>query len=216
MKLPRVSLVSIEFVIVVLAVNFGVMRALYDSSTGSITEGGSAMPAFLLLPMIDLLLIGLFRLRRRDRRTPRAIGFVMVGSAASLAVFTSCVVAPGDNVRGPRAIGRPIAMGTMNGMTRHLGNAAMQSTIMQLAAWNSLRGPVPDGVFRSPASILPRFPAVGSPIVSRIVGGESPRYKAEKPEAARNGHFCPLKLNSCVYLTRPSLCVDKSAENGRR
>ena len=31
MKLPRVSLVSIEFVIVVLAVNFGVMRALYDS-----------------------------------------------------------------------------------------------------------------------------------------------------------------------------------------
>jgi len=31
MKLPRVSLVSIEFVIVVFAVNFGVMRALYDS-----------------------------------------------------------------------------------------------------------------------------------------------------------------------------------------
>ena len=32
MKLPRVSLVSIEFVIVVLAVNFGVMRGLYDIS----------------------------------------------------------------------------------------------------------------------------------------------------------------------------------------
>jgi hypothetical protein len=128
MKLPRVSLVSIEFVIVVLAVNFGIMRALYDS----VTERGWALPAFLLLPMIDLLLIGLFRLRRRDRRTPRAIGFLMVGSAASLAVFTSCVVAPGTMYEALQAIGRPIAMGTMNGMTRYLGDAAMQSAPMQL------------------------------------------------------------------------------------
>jgi hypothetical protein len=128
MKLPRISLVSIEFVIVVLAVNFGVMRALYDNST----EGGWALSAFLLLPMIDVLLIGLFRLRRRDRRTPRAIGFLLVGFAASLAVFTSCVVAPGTMFDALRAIGRPIAMGTMNGMTRYLGNAAMQSAPMQL------------------------------------------------------------------------------------
>jgi hypothetical protein len=128
MKLPRVSLVSIEFVIVVLAVNFGIMRALYDSSA----EGGWALSAFLLLPMINILIIGLFRLLRRDRRTPRAIGFLTVGSAASLAVFTSCVAAPGTMFDALRAIGRPIALGTMNGMTRYLGNAAMQSTIMQL------------------------------------------------------------------------------------
>jgi hypothetical protein len=132
MKLPRVSLVSIEFVVVVLAVNFGVMRALYDSFPGSVADGGWALPAFFLLPMIDLLLIGLFRLRRRERRTPRAIGFLIVGSAASLAVFTSCVVTPGTMYEALRAIGRPIAMGTVNGMTRHLGNAAMQSAAMQL------------------------------------------------------------------------------------
>ena len=46
--------------------------------------------------MINILMIGLFRLLRRDRRTPRAIGFLMVGSAASLAVFTSCVASPGQ------------------------------------------------------------------------------------------------------------------------
>jgi hypothetical protein len=128
MKLPRVSLVSIEFVIVVLAVNFGVMRAVFDS----FTVGGWALPAFLLLPMIDVLLIGLFRLRRSDRRTPRAIGFLMVGSAASLVVFTSCLGAPGTMFEALQAVGRPIALGTMNGMTRYLGNAALQSTIMQL------------------------------------------------------------------------------------
>jgi hypothetical protein len=128
MKLPRVSLVSIEFVIVVLAVNFGIMRAVFDS----VTVGGWALPAFLLLPMIDALLIGLFRLRRRDRRTPRTIGFLIVGLAGSLAVFTSCLVAPGTMFEALQAIGRPIAMGTMNGMTRYLGKAAMQSTIMQL------------------------------------------------------------------------------------
>jgi hypothetical protein len=132
MKLPRVSLVSIEFVIVVLAVNFGVMRALYDSVPGSLTDGGWALAGFLLLPMIDLLLIGLFRLRRRDRRTPRAIGILIVGSAASLAVFTSCVVAPETMYDALRAIGSPIARGTVNGMTRYLGNAAIQSAMMQL------------------------------------------------------------------------------------
>jgi hypothetical protein len=135
MKLPRVSLVSIEFVIVVLAVNLGVMRALYDSFakvSRAFTDGSWALSAFLLLPMINILMIGLFRLLRRDRRTSRALGFLMVGSAASLAIFVFSLVAPEPMFDALRAIDRPIAMGTMNGMTRYFGNAAMQSTIMQL------------------------------------------------------------------------------------
>ena len=84
MKLPGFSFVSIEFVIVVLTVKFGVMRALYDS----FTEEGWTLSAFPLLPVIDLLRIGLIRLRQHDRRTRRAIGFLMVGSASSLVAFT--------------------------------------------------------------------------------------------------------------------------------
>jgi hypothetical protein len=128
MKLPRVSLVTIEFVIVVLAINFGIMRALYDS----FVERGWALAAFLLLPMIDVLLVGLFRLRRPDRLTPRAIGFLIVGAVASLVVFASLTVVPGAMLGALRAICHPIAMRTINVMTRYLGNATMQSAPMQL------------------------------------------------------------------------------------
>ena len=115
-----------------------------------------------------------------------------------------------------RAIGRPITMGTMNGMTRYLGNAAMQSTIMQLTLGIAFEVLFPMAFF----CLLPLFcrdlrrlarPSSLESLVGRALAARRQRLKH-----ARNGQFCSLKSNSCVYVARRSFCVDKSAGNGRR
>jgi hypothetical protein len=127
-KLPRFSLASIGFLILVLAIDFAVIRiAFRDPSFES-----WATFAFLLLPMLDALLIALYRLRRPVRRSTRAIGFFIAGAVATLVVFVSCLVAPDVALRMLRAVGRPIALASTNGLTRLFGNAAMQSWGAQL------------------------------------------------------------------------------------
>ena len=138
----------------------------------------------------------------------------MVGSAASLAVFTSCVVSPGTMYEALRAIGRPIAMGTMYGMTRHLGNAVMQSAIMQDAR-NRLRGPVSDGVFRSPASFGRPFRQLARPPSLESLVGSALTTRRKHLKHGRNGHFRPLKWNSCVFPAVRSRCECQSAGVGR-
>lgn len=155
MKFPRFSLASIGFLILVLAIDFAVIRIAFRSPSFE----GCATFALLLLPMFDALMIALYRLRRPERRSARSIGFFIAGTVAIFVVFVSCLVAPDTALGLLRAIGRPIALASLNGLTRLFGNAAMQS----LGATDSrchLRAPVPDHVLllttparRSPGAV---------------------------------------------------------------
>ncbi len=128
MRFPRFSLASIGFVILVLAIDFAVIRVAFRSHS---VEHWATF-AILLLPILDALLVALYRLRRRDRRTPRTIGFLVAGVAATLAVFVLCVLAPHTALGMLIATGRPIATASVSGLTRLLGNAAMQHWGTQL------------------------------------------------------------------------------------
>jgi hypothetical protein len=123
MRCPGSSLGAIGFAILVLAINFALIRgALFSRDL----EDG-AIFAFLLLPMLDTLLIALYRLRRRNRRTKQAIAFLIAGTGATLVVLVSCFIAPEAALGVLRAIDRPIALASVSGLSRLLGNATMQN-----------------------------------------------------------------------------------------
>ena len=128
MTFPRFSLASIGFAILVLAIDFAVIRVEF-SGYGS---GEWGILALLSLPMLDAVLIAMYRLRRRANRTIGAMGFFITGTTATLVVFVSSLIAPETAFGMLRAIGRPIALASMNGLTRLFGNAAMQQWSMQL------------------------------------------------------------------------------------
>jgi hypothetical protein len=129
MKCPRFSLGAIGFAILFLAIDFAVIRsALFGGGREDWT-----IFAFLLLPMLDALLIALFRLRRPGRRTTGAIAFFIVGTVATLVVFVSCFIAPEAALGILSTIGRPIALASINGLTRLFGNSAMQHCAMQVS-----------------------------------------------------------------------------------
>ena len=128
MTLPRLSLATIGFAISVLAIDLAVIR---EAFRGPDLEGWTFF-ALLLLPMLDALLIALYRLRRRGRRTAGAVGFFGAGSVATLVVFVAGLGAPETALGLLRSVGRPIALASINGLTRLLGNAAMQHWGMQL------------------------------------------------------------------------------------
>lgn len=128
MKLPRISLASSGVAIVIIAVNLAVVRFTFQRFS---PEGWETF-ALLLLPVLDVLLVVLYRMRKPRRCTAGAIGFVVAGSAAMLLVFASCLARPEIALGALRAIGRPIALGSVNGLTRLLGNGVMQGGVMQL------------------------------------------------------------------------------------
>ncbi len=92
MKKPvGLSVGAIGFSILVIALDFAVVRAaclsprpqlpvhLVDRLLGRGSDRWAAF-AFFLLPMIDFLLIGAYRLRRRGDHTAGTVGFVSAGS----------------------------------------------------------------------------------------------------------------------------------------
>lgn len=93
MKWPRFSLAGIAFAILVLGVDFAVVRRAFFSGL-NIPDNYWAIFAVLLLPMIDALLIGLYRLRRDECRSSRSIGFICFGTFATVVVFASCLAKP--------------------------------------------------------------------------------------------------------------------------
>jgi hypothetical protein len=128
MKLPRFSLSTIGFVILLLAIDFAVIRAAF----GSIILEGWTLFAVFLLPMLDAVLIALYRLRRRECRTVGATGFLVSGIAATTVVFAFGVTAPDTALNMLRAVGRPVYTASVSQLTRIFGNAAMQGTGAQL------------------------------------------------------------------------------------
>ena len=83
MKFPRFSLASIGFAILVLAIDFALIRIILF--TGS--QESWPMLAVFLMPLINVLLVASYRLRKKDRRTTRAIAFFITGNVAPVLVY---------------------------------------------------------------------------------------------------------------------------------
>jgi hypothetical protein len=107
MKVPRVTVATAGFAVMVIAINLGVARlALPDLAIGALDWATG--DAFLLLPMIDVVLIALYRLRRRECRTRRAVGFVAVGAVATCLTFAIGQLAPETTTELLEAVCTPI------------------------------------------------------------------------------------------------------------
>lgn len=146
MRFPRLSIASIGFAVLVLALNFAVVRDVFVDDWD---EDGRAF-VLLLLPMLNILLIGVYRLRRAECRTPGAIGFLAAGSVATVLVFASCLLAPEAVGSMLRAVGRPIAMAIRNGLARQFGNAAMQGVTVRIAVGIGFEILLPAALFNLP------------------------------------------------------------------
>ena len=172
MKASGLSVAAIGFAILVIAIDFAVIRAAFLSPG---PEGwgepgvrllphmladpifgpgpkGWAVFAFFLLPMIDALLIGVYRLRRRGDHTAGTAGYVIAGSVATLAVFTSCLISPGTAIGLSMPISRRIALASFHGLARLFGNARSPSSCHGMDLRGHLRGAHPDRVLLHPAS----------------------------------------------------------------
>ncbi len=155
MKFPRFSLSSIGLAILVLALDFAVIRVAFFNPR---PEAWTVFALFLL-PMFDVLLIALYRLRRDGRRTTGSIAFFVAGIAATLAVFVSCVIAPEVAFGLLSATCRPIAEASMSGLARLFGNAAMQHWCMKLTVGVTFEILMPTAFFSLP------------PLLAALLGG---------------------------------------------
>jgi hypothetical protein len=125
---PRITVASIAFVVLIAAIDFGVIRAVLRAQDINDWE----LQVFLLLPMIDALLIVAYRLRRPERRTRRASGFLIAGSVATAFTFVSGYVAPESIITMISAVGEPLATAILKGLTHWIGAAAIQTGPIQL------------------------------------------------------------------------------------
>jgi hypothetical protein len=153
MKASGLSVAAIGFAILVIAIDFAVIRAAFlspgskgwgepgvrllphvlaDSIFGPGLKGWAVF-AFCLLPVIDALLIGVYRLRRRGDHTAKTAGYVIAGSVATLAVFTSCLIWPGSAIGLTMPISRRIALASFHGLARLFGNAPLPTHAMEWA-----------------------------------------------------------------------------------
>jgi hypothetical protein len=144
---------AIGFAILVIAIDFAVIRAAFlspgpkgwgepgvrllphmlaDPIFGPGPKGWAVF-AFFLLPMIDALLIGVYRLRRRGDHTAETAGYFIAGSVATLAVFTSCLMSPGSAIGLSMPISRRIALASFHGLARLFGNAPSPTDAMEWA-----------------------------------------------------------------------------------
>jgi hypothetical protein len=199
MKAPGLSLTAIGFAILVIAIDLAVIRAAFlgPGPEGSAGPGTRLLPhmladpvlgpgregwaifAFFLLPMIDALLIGAYRLRRRGDHTTRTVGFVIAGSVATLAVFTSCLIWPGTAIGVLKPISRRIAQASFHGLARLFGmalpNIALEWTYAVILAVL-----IPMAFF----CILPLLVAVLGGRVVRHVGPSRPTMGASFGETS--------------------------------
>jgi hypothetical protein len=151
MKACKLSVAAIGFAILVIAIDCAVIRAAF-LSPGPERWGkpgarllphmladpifgpgpkGWAVFAFFLVPMLNALLIGVYRLRRRGDHTAGTVGYVIAGSVATLAVFTSCLISPEAAIGLSMPISRRIALASFHGLARLFGNTASPNRAME-------------------------------------------------------------------------------------
>lgn len=98
MRLPRSTLASIGFAVVLVAVNLASVRAAVMTELGDTDDVDmSGFAAFLVLPMIDALMIVAYRLRKPARQTARAVGFLAGGGLATVAMLAWILHLPMEN-----------------------------------------------------------------------------------------------------------------------
>lgn len=127
MKVPRVSLATVGFIVLVCAVDFGILREVSISQ-----QRYWGLAALFSLPMIDALMIVVFRMRRPRRRTSGEIGFLIAGTAATIATLAVGVIAPGEQLNMLRATMYPVFPAFTDWVARQFGNAFLQSTPMTI------------------------------------------------------------------------------------
>jgi hypothetical protein len=142
MKAPRITLASIGMAILILAIDFAIVRAAFLSA------GPEVWPFFALssLLMIDVLLINHYRLRRRARRT--------AGAAGTIALFVACLIAPGRASDLVHAICRSVGLAGYRGLIRLLRYSTMQSRPMVLATVIVFEILLPVALFSAPPLIV--------------------------------------------------------------
>jgi hypothetical protein len=120
---------SLGFCILLLAVDFAVIRAriLFEqaASVGWVL-------ALFLLPMIDILLVSLYRMRRPERRTAGAIGFLGAGFEATAAIFAFGAIAPHTLSTILETILEPAFDACVPALSWLLGNAWRQELILEV------------------------------------------------------------------------------------
>src|SRR4051812_23551968 len=95
MKVPRVSLATLAVVTAVLAVDFALVRWVFDGEPNF-----AKAVAIGFIPIADALILGLYRiLRLRGRRHPFTLGFEVAGWLAVFAFAAACAVVP-DSMMG--------------------------------------------------------------------------------------------------------------------
>jgi hypothetical protein len=95
MKLPRASMLTTLFVILVFAVDFGVARDLLTHDRGRLSDYGLG-----ILPMATALVFGLYRLVRLGGKAGAfTVGFVAAGLAASGGYLAAIRLVPSMNQR---------------------------------------------------------------------------------------------------------------------
>jgi hypothetical protein len=193
-KVSGLSVGAIGFAILVIALDFAVIRAACLSprpeeraSPGApllpgmlagrlLSRGpdGWAVFAFFLLPMINALLIGVYRLWR-ENHTVGTVGFVIAGTAATLAVFTSCLISPLTAIGILTPISRPIAVASFHGLSRLVGNGAWPNRALEWTYAVIFAVLIPIAFFCIP------------PLVVGVIGGRVARFFAHRVPCRRPG-----------------------------
>jgi hypothetical protein len=79
MKLPRLNIARVMVVVAIMALEFGVIKALLC--------GSNALLLFGAFPMVNIMLLAVFVAFRKPRARLFTLGFVVVGTLSLLAFF---------------------------------------------------------------------------------------------------------------------------------
>jgi len=123
MKCPRMSLTTASFVVLLLAVDLGVIRHVallfavdygvirHEVISAAVNDGSRLNPP-MLLPAANVLAVGLYRIaRQRNLRTSFAIGFQVAGWAATLACVTACLADSDGTMNRLQTLDRAVVSG---------------------------------------------------------------------------------------------------------
>jgi hypothetical protein len=92
-RVPRFRIAWVMFAVAIAALNFGVLRACFDSPS---PWSGSELLLFGALPMANLLGVGLLIAQQRPKCRPFLLGFETFG-AAGLALYVALTIFSIDN-----------------------------------------------------------------------------------------------------------------------
>jgi hypothetical protein len=147
-----------------LALRYMSTRRMHAHSALCIRRGRRLALRCMSIRPINALLIGAYRLRRRGVHTAGTVGFVIAGSAATSAVFTSCLISPGTAIGMLTPISRPIALASFHALARLFGNAAWPNHGLEWTYVVIFAVLIPIAFFCIP------------PLLVAIIGGRVARY----------------------------------------